>query len=61
MPYKIKQIIKSAEMLWLSTETVFFPKYLKCHINRKSIRYQEIPERLTQRKPRLKDTIYISS
>lgn len=29
MPHKIKQIIKSAEMFWLSTETVFFPQVLK--------------------------------
>lgn len=43
-----------------SAQKLPFPKYLKCYINRKSIRYQEIPEPLAQRKPRLKDTIYIS-
>lgn len=43
-----------------SAQKLFFPKYLKCYINRKSIRYQEIPEPLAQRKPRLKATIYIS-
>lgn len=43
-----------------SAQKLFFPKYLKCYINRKSIRYQEIPEPLAQRKLRLKDTIYIS-